>query len=593
MADINSILSFSPSKYQEEIFDFILHGNGNALITAYAGCGKTSTCVEAMKLIDKRNKVIFLAFNKSIAEELSEKLTDYKNTDVRTTHSLGLSILKKNVDGDIEIDDYKYRGYLKSHILELSEITDKKLTNVQFSDYIDNITELINFARYNLAQTTSDVATLANKYGIPICFDECDVVIKMLEWGKTELNKVDFTDMVWLPVECSMNARAFKKDFIFVDECQDQSLMSIELILKLAKRGSRFIFVGDKNQTINTFSGSSEESFDFMRDYPKTTIFDLPICYRCPSKVVDIAKDFVPDIQCKDGAIDGVVMDGCSISSLKDGDMVLCRTKAPLVKLYTKLLNRNIPCYIKGEEFGTNLKRLLEPIELEALGVDLKRDGVFVRLYDNLFDMRNKLISNNGLDYHDATLSQFIVSQYDMIKALETLSRKCNTKTELVSHIDNMFNENNNGVILTTIHKAKGLEADNVYILCNSSMPLKLAKKQWEKDAERNLMYVAYTRAKKKLGFISEKEIKPFGVSQSPDKIIKELGLIEELVCRVLGKKPTEQQDSVEVARFNLNGGITDINNANTIDSNFTMMNELETNPCNDNLLDELDKLIS
>ena len=582
-------LGFTPSPYQEKIFEFIQHGNGNAVISAKAGSGKTKTCVEAMKLINPKNKVMFLAFNKSIAEELSDKLKDYKNVDVRTSHSLGFAMIKCNVDGEVELDEYKYRGYLKSHLDELSTIKNKRVTHSQLLTYIDNITELINFARYNLAQTPNEVKELSKKYDIPIEFDECNVVIKMLEWGKSELNKVDFTDMVWLPVECDMSPKGFQKDFIFIDECQDQSLMSIHLFLKCLKRGTRFIAVGDEKQCINTFCGSSEEAFNFMKEYPKTTLFDLPICYRCPQKVVELAQTLVPDIKPKDNAISGEIVDNCFTSYLKNGDMVICRSKAPLVKVYTKLLNKGIPCYLKGTEYGVSLKKIVSEIDKQELNVSLKEDGLFVRLYDNLFDVRNSLMNNNGMDYQDATLSSYVSNMYDMIKTLEILARNCETRDELLAHIDEMFNENNGGVILSTIHKAKGLEADNVYILCSSSMPSKLAKKDWEKDAEQNLIYVAYTRAKQKLGFISEREIKPFGISQGVDTILNELGIIETLVCRVLGKTPIEQQESIDVARFNLNNDLTKIEEEHENDNYISLSNECDED---DDLLSELDSLL-
>lgn len=585
-------LGFTPSPYQEKIFEFIQHGNGNAVISAKAGSGKTKTCVEAMKLINPKNKVMFLAFNKSIAEELSNKLKDYKNVSVRTSHSLGFAMIKRNVEGEVELDEYKYRGYLKSHLEELSTINNKRVTRSQLLTYIDNITELINFARYNLAQTPNEVKELSKKYDIPILFDECDVVIKMLEWGKTELNRVDFTDMVWLPVECDMSPKSFQKDFIFIDECQDQSLMSIQLFLKCFKRGTRFIAVGDKKQQINSFSGSSEEAFDYLTTYPKTTLFDLPICYRCPQKIVELAQTLVADIKPKDDAISGEVVDNCLTSFLKSGDMVICRSKAPLVKVYTKLLSKGVPCYLKGNEYGTNLKKMVSEIDKDELNVSLKEDGVFIRLYDNLFDIRNSLMDNNGMDYQDATLSSYVSNMYDMIKTLEILAHNCKTKDELLCQIDKMFNESNGGVILSTIHKAKGLEADNVYILCNSSMPSKLAKKDWEKDAEKNLIYVAYTRAKKKLGFISEKEIKPFGISQGVDDILKELGVIEALVCRVLRKTPREPQDSVDIARFNLsNNGLTEIEDEH-INDNCVKIEVNSSLNSDEDLLNELEGLL-
>ena len=581
---------FTPNPYQEKIFDFIVHGNGNAVISAKAGSGKTSTCVTAIKLIKPKNKVMFLVFNKSIAEELSQKLKDYPNVEVRTSHSLGFAIIRKNVEGEVELDEFKYRRYVKSNISELTTI-DVTLTKNQLYNYIESICALVDFARFNLAQTAEEVKSLAVKYDVPIFFDECDVVIKVLEWGKTELNSIDYADMVWLPVELSMNARAFQKDFIFIDECQDQSLMSIELFLKCFKRGTRFIAVGDEDQCINTFCGSSEEAFQYMKDYPKTSQFDLPICYRCPKTVVELAKTLVPDIECREDAPKGDIIEKCWTSSLRSGDMVLCRSKAPLLKVYTKLLRKGIQCHIKGQDIGTNLKKLIEEVDIEELNTNLKSDGVFVRLYDNLFEIRNKLMESKGLDYQDATLTNYITNMYDMIKALTVLAENYTTKTELLSHIDEIFDETREGVILSTIHKAKGLEADNVYILCNSSMPSSLAKKEWEKNAEQNLIYVAYTRAKKKLGFISEEEIKPFGISQGEDKILNELSLIENLVCRVLGKTPVEQKECIEIARFNLNNGFTKIEN-NHKDDNHKIINNA-TNDNDNELLSELDILLN
>ena len=580
---------FTPSPYQEKIFDFIVHGNGNAVISAKAGSGKTSTCVTAIKLIKPKNKVMFLAFNKSIAEELSQKLKDYPNVEVRTSHSLGFAIIRKNVEGEVELDEFKYRRYVKSNISELTTI-DVTLTKNQLYNYIESICALVDFARFNLAQTAEEVKSLAVKYDVPIFFDECDVVIKVLEWGKTELNSIDYTDMVWLPVELSMNARAFQKDFIFIDECQDQSLMSIELFLKCFKRGTRFIAVGDEDQCINTFCGSSEEAFQYMKDYPKTSQFDLPICYRCPRTVVELAKTLVPDIKCREDAPKGDIIEKCWTSTLRSGDMVLCRSKAPLLKVYTKLLRKGIQCHIKGQDIGINLKKLIEEVDIEELNTNLKSDGVFVRLYDNLFEIRNKLMESKGVDYQDATLTNYITNMYDMIKALTVLAENYTTKTELLSHIDEIFDETREGVILSTIHKAKGLEADNVYILCNSSMPSSLAKKDWEKNAEQNLIYVAYTRAKSKLGFISEEEIKPFGVSQGEDKILNELSLIKNLVCRVLGKTPVGQKEYIEVARFNLNNGITEIQDEHAEDNCVTIDNTTETS---DDLLKELDEMLS
>ena len=543
-------LGFTPSIYQQKIFDFVQHGTGNAIISALAGSGKTLTLVTCMKLIPKTQKCLFLAFNKSIVNTLQEKVKNYSNCYVKTMHSLGFAILRRNLGDNIEKNDYKYRSYIKSNINELTSIQNEHLTTSQVNEYIDSITKLVDFARFNLAQSENEIEKIARRYDIPINFDEAFVVKKVLKWGKENPNVIDYTDMVWLPVELSLRPIGLQYDWIFADEVQDFSLLYNQLMFKCFKRGTRFIGVGDERQSINQFAGSSTEAFQYLCSYPNTQVFELPITYRCPTSVVDMAKEYVGNIQARENAPVGEIRYDCKIKDLKDGDMVLARTKAPLLKLYTKLLRKKIQCYIKGSDIGLNLIKMLENIDKEELNQDLTKDGVFVRLFDNLFTERNKLMRNYGLSKDDATLTSNIMERYDSINSLLTLSERLTTKTKLIKNIENIFKEENNGIILSTIHKAKGLEADNVYILCRSSMPSKLAHSDWERQQEENLIYVAITRPKQILGFISEKEIPVSGAAQDPIVILNELKVIEKQVCSILGKEPVPEDDNIELTKM-------------------------------------------
>ena len=64
-------MNFKPSEYQTKIFDFVVKGTGNAVINAKAGSGKTTTLVESMKLIPQKEKVLFVAFNKTLMGNLT------------------------------------------------------------------------------------------------------------------------------------------------------------------------------------------------------------------------------------------------------------------------------------------------------------------------------------------------------------------------------------------------------------------------------------------------------------------------------------------------------------------------------------------
>src|SRR5262249_55889188 len=57
-------------------------------------------------------------------------------------------------------------------------------------------------------------------------------------------------------------------------------------------------------------------------------------------------------------------------------------------------------------------------------------------------------------------------------------------------------------LIFSTVHKAKGLEFDTVYILKSELMPHPAAKRGWQLDQEYNIIYVALTRAKQRLYFL-------------------------------------------------------------------------------------------
>jgi superfamily I DNA/RNA helicase len=65
-----------PSPYQKAVFDFVQNGSGSAIVGAVAGSGKTTTIVQAVKLIPKDQSVLMLAFNKSIAEELNTRINE-------------------------------------------------------------------------------------------------------------------------------------------------------------------------------------------------------------------------------------------------------------------------------------------------------------------------------------------------------------------------------------------------------------------------------------------------------------------------------------------------------------------------------------
>ena len=529
---------FIPSKYQKAIFDYIGGASGHLVVSAAAGSGKSSTLIKSLESIPSDKKILLSAFNRDIVSDLKKKTKGIDNVDVMTLHGLGLSMLKRNYPTNSLIPEpFKYEAHIKNNIRFYTSINTYSLGGKNYFRYLDNIKKYVDFGRFYLCQTSKDLDFIEARYGIETIADEKDVAIKVMNWGKTELDSVDYTDMIWLPHVLYLKPIGLLYDFIMIDECQDLNKAERELVLKCFKMGTRLVAVGDENQSIYSFSGADPESFKVLKSLPNTECLPLSISYRCPKNIVEFAQKLVPSIEWNEVNTNyGEIKYDVPLSDVQDGDMILCRNNAPLVQVYTEFLKLGKKAFIRGKDVGANLKTLVKSIRQEKINADCMEDGLFVRLYDDLFVTRNNIMQRSGVDAKTAMTSPIIENKLDMIKALEILSEGISTATELIAKIDEIFpkKDKKEGIALSTIHKAKGLEANNVYIVCNSLMPSASAKKDWEITQEHNLMYVAYTRAKNILGFIDEKDFKDFNLKDTTSQA--KLDRIETQVNKVLGK---------------------------------------------------------
>lgn len=531
-------VEYNWSKYQLAIYSWLEHQQGHLVVEASAGSGKSSTLIKCLDFIPPEKNVLMVAFNTDIVKELKKKTKVIENVDVRTLHSLGLVMLKKNFPTKTFIPEpFKYDSYIRSNIKLLTSINIYSLSGRNYFKYLDNIKKYIDFGRFYLCQTVKDLDFIEERYGIETIADEKDVAIKVMQWGKTELDSVDYTDMIWMPHVLFLKPIGLLYDFIFIDECQDMNKAERELVLKCFKMGTRMISVGDEKQCIYSFSGSDPDSFKALKSLPNTQCLPLSISYRCPKNVVEFAQKLVPSIEYnKENTNEGIIKYDVPLSEVEDGDMILCRNNAPLVQIYNEFLKLGKKAFIRGKDIGANLKTIVKSVKQDKVNADCKEDGIFVRLYDDLFVTRNKIMERSAVDAKTAMTSPIIENKLDMIKALEILAEGTNTADELIAKIDEIFpkRDKKDGIALSTIHKAKGLEAKNVYIACKSLMPSKSAKKDWEVKQEHNLMYVAYTRSKNILGFIDEKDFKDFDLTNTTSQA--KLDRIEAQVNKVLGK---------------------------------------------------------
>ena len=289
---------FIPSKYQEAIFKYIGGASGHLVVSAAAGSGKSSTLIKSLEFIPSDKKILLSAFNRDIVSDLKKKTKGIENVDVMTLHGLGLSMLRRNYPTNSFIPEpFKYEAHIKNNIKLYTSINTYSLGSKNYFRYLDNIKKYVDFGRFYLCQTPKSLDFIESRYGIETLADEKDVAIKVMDWGKTELDSVDYTDMIWLPHVLYLKPIGLLYDFIMIDECQDLNKAERELILKCFKMGTRLVAVGDENQSIYSFSGADPESFNVLKSLPNTECLPLSISYRCPKNVVEFAQKLVPSIE--------------------------------------------------------------------------------------------------------------------------------------------------------------------------------------------------------------------------------------------------------------------------------------------------------
>lgn len=507
-------MEYTPSKYQKDIFDFVSRGSGNLVIEAAAGSGKTWTLCKCIGMLPEDARILVAAFNADIVKELRTKLSDCTNTDISTIHSIGLKIISKHYGEEFELGifEYKYLQYIKDNLFKLTD--ESNLPKSKVPKFIKNTLEFVNLGRLFLATSKFDMEQVMNRYGIECFSNEMEAALRVMEWGQDNLDQIDFTDMIWIPNVKYLSPRTKMYDYIFVDEAQDLSKAQRELLLKFRKINTRIIAAGCDEQTIYSFNGADPESFNEFKSLPNTITLPLSISYRCADRIVEFASSY-GKIEKNENNIPGTIEHFSSLHNVDEGSMVICRNNAPLMYAYGRLMVDGKKCKFLGKNIEAELVSYIENNGNIRLNTSLLADGFFSRMYDYMFDVVYKIMHDFGVSKSDALSTSSVQHLYDVIQTLEVLSYGLSTTDELKERIIEVFStseeaDDESTIRLSTIHKAKGLEANSVYIVCNSLMPSPYAKKAWEIKQERCLMYVAYTRAKNKLSFVDEYPFKDF-----------------------------------------------------------------------------------
>ncbi len=478
------------NKYQEDIFAFIETGTGHGIVEAVAGSGKTTTIVEAANRIPRDKSAIFVAFNKHIAEALQDKLPPH--VEARTLHSIGWQICRDNITGYVKVNGNKIKNALKFDVFNWRSCSPKR--KKKFYAMCRPITQLVSLAKSqgwspNVDQASMETIVARHGIELPDVWNWGTFKATMLEgFGNTRV--MDYDDMIWYPLIAELEFP--KYDYVFVDESQDLSPAQAQFVMNLS--GDRIIAVGDTHQAIYGFRGADAQAMKNLKMTLNARVLPLSICYRCGKSIVAAAQKIVPHIEAFEGASDGVVTsiqyDKFS-NVVTDDAYVLCRVTAPLVEACLDLIAEGRKATVLGRDIGEMLLTTLKGLQL----VDSIDINTFKETLDGWYESRVKKLAHR---------EEAIVKLTDTKDTLKVLASGCDTVRDIKTRIDNIFSKDGEGIIFSTIHKSKGLEADTIFILRPDLLPHPLCKQDWQKEQEDNLHYVAITRAKTKLIYVKE-----------------------------------------------------------------------------------------
>ena len=492
----------------------------NTLVVAGAGTGKTTTIIGKIKWIlnrwirDRRNipRILVISFTHATRIELEKRiLAEILSNDeifkiyhpgvflmVETFHSLALKIVKETRQtmragpDKIRLTKLGFGDFLKQTRPDISEDT------AEIYERLYYLTRNYHIEYQDLRQFTN--IKYPNFWQKKKRLENLDTIRRLEELSqkyKTTLSSAGEVDFVGLLEEAihntlgAINANNLKLlqefcfDFVIIDEYQDISPLEYSLIKKLRQmHGFRLFCVGDDWQTIYQFAGSEIDLIlDFKKYWGETKVFKIEQTYRFPEWLAKLSGDFVMKNRSQ------LVKNIRGINCL-DPDQIIEingpseRTDLNALFFFFLSLPKNARIFLIGR-YNFDIKRILHceflefKINTSELKISMpKRPDLDIRFYSAHKSKGLQADYVFIINCRDATLG--FPSQVEE-KDLITITKETF-----------LWKEHNK--------KLGGLERGSLLIRAWNSLT---TTRECEFAEERRLFYVAMTRARKKVFFLT------------------------------------------------------------------------------------------
>jgi DNA helicase-2/ATP-dependent DNA helicase PcrA len=509
---------------------------GPVVLLAGAGTGKTRAITHRIAYgvatgVYSPSRVMALTFTARAAGELRSRLRSLGagGVSARTFHASALSQLGffwPQVVGGTAPKLLESKGRMIGHAAESLRL---KLDTATLRDTASEI-EWRKVSRLSLEQYAAAGRALPPSLSVEKIVD----LQRAYETVKDERRQMDFEDVLLVTagmIESEPRVAQQVREqyrFFVVDEYQDVSPLQQELLsLWLGERNDVCV-VGDASQTIYTFAGASPDYLlGFSSAYDDATVVRLEQNYRSTAAIVDAANRVMRG---RAGALELHAVAGApagpapvvsefpndraearsitdSIRTELDGGTapasiaILYRINVQSAVLESALRDANVPFVIRGATRFFDQREVKEAIML------LKGASVNTRP-EPLFQTVSDVLRSLGWTQDAPTAQGAVRERWDSLNALMGLADEAPPETDLKEFVAELLERQSgqheptmSAVTLATLHSAKGLEWDTVYIVGASEglLPIMYAKTEPSVDEERRLFYVGITRARLRL----------------------------------------------------------------------------------------------
>ncbi|RKU27649.1 hypothetical protein C6499_11610 [Candidatus Poribacteria bacterium] len=426
----------------------VTHKSGPLLIIAGPGSGKTRTVVHSIAYAIEilgilPDKILAFSFTVKASQELKERVIESVDEEkgqlvnVFTFHSFCRKVLKEDLGRLHRTEALNFQ--------DLDEDEQEKADQRRVAQAINHLQyksvnsgDVLNFIikckTLGVRPSEAENHTSNPKY-VEI-YEKYEQRLK--EDGRIDYpNQLLFTDELLTDVPEVKKKWQEKFDLIFVDEYQDTDPVQYRIIKALAEKHQNLRVVGDDDQGIYGWRGADIQNIlNFEQDYPNAKVIPLGQNYRSTQRIVEASRALA-DFN----------------PDRREKELFTRNREGEKVK-HLHCENADVEANTIADFISRSIKEGKNPNDFAALYRTKKQAKLFKTAFDNL-----------GIPFHEVKKSS---------------------------------DRDTHGVSLMTIHKSKGLEFPNVFVVgvCKNLLPNYYNRHEKDWDEELRLLYVAMTRAK-------------------------------------------------------------------------------------------------